>query len=122
MSTGVEAWTGYFVGAAVFGCAFALAIQAWQKRGLEKELRNKGYSVVARITGVVRSDEEGEGIGYAIDAEYYDQRRGRIYKYASARIAFDPAPFLKNRPEILVFIDRHDPGRYVMDTSFLPDH
>jgi hypothetical protein len=57
---------------------------------------------------------------YVILCQYHDAVSNKMFEFKSDHIWYDPAPLLKDRNEIDIYVDPNDLKRYYMDTSFLP--
>ncbi|MDR3415389.1 MAG: DUF3592 domain-containing protein [Nevskia sp.] len=103
------------VGAALFGVDLAgLRRRAWARRN--------GTLVQADFTGVQRDTSttvRGRN-PYTLAAQWQDPKSGRVYRFVSADIWYDPSQYLQGRRQVGVRVDPADPRRYWMDTGFLP--
>ncbi|MBN8532379.1 MAG: DUF3592 domain-containing protein, partial [Alphaproteobacteria bacterium] len=87
-------------------------------------LKISGQRIEAEITGVdFNTSLRVNGRSpWVIRAQWYDVAQGGVRTFESESLWFDPAPYLDKRKTIGVFIDPAKPGRYAVDTSFLPKH
>ncbi|GAB3279237.1 DUF3592 domain-containing protein [Parahaliea aestuarii] len=98
----------------------ALAFQVYRKR-LHQHLRRHGTPVKAELQSVtLDSSYEVNGRNpYRIHAQWQDPHSRQVYVFSSEPIWYDPSEFVTSEV-IAVYIERGDPSRYYMDTSFLP--
>lgn len=86
----------------------------------EADLRQNGQLIEAEFQEVELNgslEVNGEH-PYRIVAKWHDTSNNRLHVFRSANLWFDPTDYV---PEwIPVYIDRHNPKRYHMETSFLP--
>jgi hypothetical protein len=57
---------------------------------------------------------------YVILCQYHDPVSNNMFEFKSDYVWYDPAPLLKDRREIDIYVDPNDLKYYYMDTSFLP--
>lgn len=57
---------------------------------------------------------------YVIEAQWLDKSTNKVYQFKSENLWFDPTEFIGSK-QIRVLIDPKDPGRHLMDLSFLPE-
>jgi hypothetical protein len=57
---------------------------------------------------------------WVIKCKWTDSRNNKEYYFYSKDYIIDPAPYLGRRYHIDLYIDPDDPGKYYMDTSFMP--
>jgi hypothetical protein len=55
-----------------------------------------------------------------IKCRWADIRDNKEYYFVSKNYTIDPLPYLDGKTYINIFIDPADPGKYYMDTSFMP--
>ncbi|QSI31377.1 hypothetical protein GNX71_18045 [Variovorax sp. RKNM96] len=86
----------------------------------EADLRQNGQLIEAEFQEVELNgslEVNGEN-PYRIVAKWHDTANNRLHVFRSANLWFDPTDYV---PEwIPVYIDRNNPKRYHMETSFLP--
>jgi hypothetical protein len=87
-----------------------------------KNLITTGLKIDAEFVSVDRNEKYrmGDKNPWVIKCRWTDNRNNREYYYASKDYIIDPALYLNGRTSIDVFIDPGDPGKYFMDTSFMP--
>jgi hypothetical protein len=78
--------------------------------------------ISAELVSAGRNERYNMGANnpWVIKCRWTDERNNKEYSYVSKDYTIDPAPFLNNRSHVDVFIDTSDPGKYYMDTSFMP--
>jgi hypothetical protein len=88
---------------------------------MSKKLVNSGLKIAAGF--VIERNERyrmGENNPWFIKCKWLDSRDNREYYFVSKDYTIDPAAYLLGRSSVDVFIDPSDPGKYYMDTSFMP--
>lgn len=118
-------WGGIVIVGGLGAVFFLIGGGMWLARrrrtARQAELRSRGRRIEARITSV----ELNEGFSvngrhpYRILCQWQDPSTGRMHVFASDNIWYDPSEAL-DRDTATVFVDPADPGRYWVDTSFLP--
>jgi hypothetical protein len=88
-----------------------------------KKLISSGMKISAEFVSVDRNErfKMGENNPRIIKCRWTDNRSNKEYFFKSKDYTIDPAPYLKGRSHIDVFIDPADPGKYYMDVSFMPE-
>jgi len=86
-----------------------------------KNLINSGKKIPAELVSVSRNEKYrmGEKNPWVIKCKWTDEKNNDYY-FVSRDYIIDPAQFLGGRSHIDVYIDPSDPGKYHMDTSFMP--
>lgn len=86
-----------------------------------KYLKENGISVNARFTGVeINSSLEVNGRNpYRISAQWKNPATSELHIFNSENIWFDPSDHI-DRDELTVLIEKDNPKKYHVDTSFLP--
>lgn len=83
-------------------------------------LATNGLRVQARYEGVESGNMQVNGRdSYRLKCQWQHPVTQKVYIFHSARIWFDPAPFVK-RESLDVLVDMDNPKRYEVDISFLP--
>jgi Protein of unknown function (DUF3592) len=59
---------------------------------------------------------------FLVEVDVHDPVRNEVRVLTSASLWFDPAPYLKDREALDVYIDPQRPERYFIDLSFLPPY
>ena len=107
----------------VFG-AFGVGYWGWFIARVRREawLARHGRRIVADIVDVAieRSVKRNRRSPWRITAQWTDPLGRKVHVFKSARIRFDPTPFMKGET-VSVLIDPDDPRRYMVDLSFLPE-
>jgi hypothetical protein len=87
-----------------------------------KKLISSGKKIAAGSVTVGRNEKYrmGDQNPWIIKCSWTDCSSDREYHFVSKDYTIDPVPYLSGRNSIDVFIDPLDPGRYHMDTSFMP--
>jgi hypothetical protein len=88
----------------------------------KRKLINSGMKISAEFVSVERNEKYrmGDNNPWVIKCKWLDSRNNREYFFKSKDYTIDPAPYLNGRYHLDVFIDPADPGKYYMDTSFMP--
>ncbi|TXS96022.1 DUF3592 domain-containing protein [Parahaliea maris] len=97
-----------------------IASQVLRKRR-NQHLRQHGLPVSAEITSVDldTSFKQNGRSPYRIHAQWQDPGSRKVYVFSSDAIWYDPSDYVAI-DEITVYVQRGNPSRYHMDTSFLP--
>lgn len=92
------------------------------KRASTESLRREGRQVMATFESVERntSCSVNGTHPWRVRAQWLDPQTRKLHVFNSDNIWFDPAPHIGDR-QIGVFVDPHNPKRYWMDLSFLPE-
>ena len=88
----------------------------------EAWLGQHGRRIVADIVEVAadRSVKHNRRSTWRITAQWADPLSRKVHVFKSARIRFDPTPFIKGET-VPVLIDPDHPRRHMVDLSFLPE-
>jgi hypothetical protein len=86
------------------------------------DLSRSGMKIAVQFVSVDRNDRYmmGDKNPWLIKCKLVDNRSNQEYYFVSKDYTIDPVPYLNGRYHIDVFIDPADPGKYYMDTSFMP--
>jgi hypothetical protein len=86
------------------------------------DLSRSGMKIAVQFVSVDRNDRYmmGDKNPWLIKCKWVDNRNNQEYYFVSKDYTIDPVPYLNGRYHIDVFIDPADPGKYYMDTSFMP--
>jgi hypothetical protein len=89
---------------------------------VKRKLVSSGKLISAKLVSSGRNERYnmGEHNPWVITCRWTDERNNKEYTFVSKDYTIDPAPFLNNRQSIDVYIEPSDPGKYFMDTSFMP--
>jgi hypothetical protein len=109
----------------IMGVVFAgvgggiIAFGRWSAQK-EADLRQNGQLIEAEFQEVEQdgSIEVNGEHPYRIVAKWHDTSTNSLHVFRSANLWFDPTDYV--REWIPVYIDRSNPKRYHMETSFLP--
>ncbi|HLP73375.1 MAG TPA: DUF3592 domain-containing protein [Bacteroidales bacterium] len=90
---------------------------------ITSNFKTNGRKVLAEITGVETDYNTTirKVHPYTINCKWSDPITGKTYNDSIKYIWKDPAPLLSGRTGIDVYIDRQDPGKYMIDKEFLGD-
>jgi hypothetical protein len=113
---------GVIAGGLLFLIGFYYFIRFSLSDNLKKKLIRSGRKIVAGNVSVDRNEKYnmGENNPWVIRCSWTDSTSNREYTFMSRDYTIDPAPYLSGRSGIDVYTDPSDPGRYYMDTSFMP--
>lgn len=120
-----ENWLGVLILGGI-GLVFALIgggmIGATLRTGNSNRwLATNGMRVQAKFEGVESGNVQVNGRdSYRLKCQWQHPVTQKVYIFHSARVWFDPAPFVK-RDTLDVLVDMDNPKRYQVDTSFLPE-
>jgi hypothetical protein len=112
-------FTGMGAVFASIGLGFSLSAKARARRA--ERLRREGTPVQTTFQSVNRNTSvriNGRH-PFRISSQWRNPGTGEIHVFESDNLWFDPSDYVTGR-HITVYIERDDPGRYHMDTSFLP--
>ncbi|MBK4715754.1 MULTISPECIES: DUF3592 domain-containing protein [Tenebrionibacter/Tenebrionicola group] len=109
------------VGLALTGALPMLLLHNRQSR-IER-LLHEGWPVEATILGaVINASLAVNGQPpWRIVCQFVDKNTRKTYLFHSQNIYFDPSPWIKNRKQTVVYIDRNNVKQYLVDISWLPD-
>ena len=98
-----------------------LIYQQLKKRDAKWLLEN-GQPVNALLTNVVlnTSVQLNGSSPFVIQSQWQDPATQKVYVFESDHIWYDPSPYVGDR-SIPVLINPHDPRKYYVDLSFLPE-
>jgi hypothetical protein len=87
-----------------------------------KKLLKTGRKISAKFVSIERSVKYnmGDNNPWVIKCRWVDEKDNREYFFKSKDYTINPAPYLEGRLHIDVYINAADPGKYYMDTSFMP--
>ncbi|MFJ2988718.1 DUF3592 domain-containing protein [Collimonas sp. NPDC087041] len=109
------------LGIGFFVPGLAMLIIPKMKENKSQKLRSTGLPVKAKITGVeLNGSLQINGRSpWRIVCQWHNSSENRVHVFNSENLWFDPEDYLKSE-EITVYIDRTNPKKYWVDTSFLP--
>ncbi len=109
------------IGATFFLIGAGIFIAGRMKARKVADLQLNGMTIQAKITGInLNTSSKSGGISpFVIHAQWQNPATSQIHIFCSDDIWFDPTEFIRS-DVINVLIDRNDPSRYSVDTSFLP--
>jgi hypothetical protein len=87
-----------------------------------KKLMKSGMKIAAEFVEVGRNEKYrmGDKNPWVIKCKWTDNRNNKEYFFVSNDFTIDPAPYLNGRYHIDVYLDPADPGKYYVDTTFMP--
>ena len=102
---------------------FYMFIKSFLKDSANKRLKTKGMKVSAEYLSVERNEKYrmGDKNPWLIKCKWTDSRTNKEFLFISKDYTIDPSSYLSGRSYIDVYIDPDDPGKYYMDTSFMPE-
>ena len=114
---------GVFVAGLISLFCFFLFFRSFLKDAADKRLISNGMKISAELVTVGRNERYrmGDKNPWVIKCRWTDNRTNREYNFMSKDYTVDPSTYLSGRHHIDVYIDPGDPGRYYMDTSFMPE-
>ena len=113
---------GAIVGGFIFLLGLFLLIRQIINDSTEDKLVKSGKKISAEFVSIERNEKYrmGDKNPWVIKCKWIDNTNNMEYKFISKSFIIDPAPYLNGRYHIDVFIDPANPGKYFMDTSFMP--
>ena len=113
---------GVIIGGLLFIFGLYYFIRFSLKDRANKKLKTSGMKIAAEFVSVDRNEKYrmGDNNPWVIKCKWTDIKNNQEYFFTSKDYTIDPAPYLQGRSYINVFIDPADPGKYYMDTSFMP--
>ena len=122
-------WADRWLGAAIcagIGGAFGLigafvVVPPLRRRRIGARLRVSGRPVEAQVSEVARDGSlvVGGRSPWRIHAQWQDPATRKVHVFLSEPVWFDPSRFVGDTVRVLV--DPAAPGRYWLDTGFLPE-
>jgi hypothetical protein len=87
-----------------------------------KILTRSGMKIAAELVSVDKNEKfrMGENNPWVIKCRWTDTRNNHEYFFVSKDYTIDPVPYLNGRTHVDIFVDPVDPGKYYMDTTFMP--
>ena len=109
------------IGAVFFIIGFLIILVIALKDRKVKHLKKNGVTVEAKFQSVeINGSLEVNGRNpYQILAQWKDPSTSELYVFMSENLWFDPTDHIE-KDEITVLIDKENPKKYHVDTSFLP--
>jgi hypothetical protein len=113
---------GVIVGGFLFIFGLFFFIRFSLSDSANNRLIRSGQKIQAEFVSVDRDERfrAGDKNPWIIKCKWTDNSNNQEYFFVSKEYTIDPAPYLNGRYHIDVFIDPADPGKYFMDTSFMP--
>jgi hypothetical protein len=118
----------YNLRGAFFGGIFFFLGLYFLVRGISGDIKKKklvrsGMKISAEFVSVYRNEKYrmGDKNPWVIKCRWIDNRNNREYYFVSKDFTIDPTPYLNGRYHLDVYIDPADPGKYYIDTSFMPE-
>jgi Protein of unknown function (DUF3592) len=100
---------------------FVLFLTRGRSKADMEWLRRHGRRVQGRSPRAVESILTFQDVSpFQVEAEIDELAGGQPRVVRSEDIWIDPAPYLKDRETVVVYIDPNEPERYFVDVSFLP--
>jgi hypothetical protein len=114
---------GVIAGGFLFIFCFYYFIRYSISDKVNSRLKKSGMKISAEFVEVGRNERYrmGDKNPWVIKCRWTDNRNNKEYFFVSKDYTIDPVPYLNGRYNIDVFIDPSDPGKYYMDTSFMPE-
>jgi hypothetical protein len=113
-------------GIAAAGFIFIIGFYYFVKYSLtdikNKNLVSSGMKIAAEFISVDKNEKYrmGDNNPWVISCRWTDSRDSHEYFFVSKDYTIDPVPFLNGRTHVDIFVDPADPGKYYMDTTFMP--
>ena len=109
------------MGSIFFLIGFLIILFGHLKRKKIRYLRERGCPVKTKFQSVaINTSIEVNGRNpFQIYAQWQDPITSKLHVFKSDNIWFDPTNYIKT-DEITVLIERNNPKKYYVDTSFLP--
>lgn len=113
---------GVFIGGLLFLTGLYFFVRFSLKDSKKKKLISSGRKIEAEFVSIERNEKYrmGENNPWIIKCKWNDNLKNQVYYFVSKDYTIDPTPYLNGRYHIDVFLDPADPGKYYMDTSFMP--
>lgn len=113
---------GVIIGGLLFFLLFFVFVRSASADNANNKLIRSGMKITAEFVSVDRNEKYrmGEHNPWFIKCKWIDSRNNREYQFVSKDYTIDPAPYLNGRYHIDVYIDPANPGKYYMDTTFMP--
>ena len=113
---------GVIIGGLLFLFGLYYFIKFSLKDNADSKLLRSGKKISAESVEIVRDERYrmGDSNPWIIKCKWIDNINNKEYEFVSKDYTIDPAPYLQGRSTIDVFINPEDPGKYFMDTSFMP--
>ncbi len=121
----VSLWLGTVItgviGVLFFGVGLGILLYQRIKGARGEALRSYGRPIQARYEGVERNTRVRVNgrCPYVIVAQWQDPVSKAVHLFQSDNLWFNPEEYVHTKG-VTVYIDPKDPGKYHMDTSFLP--
>ncbi len=102
---------------------FYLFFRSFMKDAADKRLKSNGMKISAELVTIGRNEryKMGDKNPWVIKCRWTDTNTNREFYFVSKDYTIDPSSYLSGKSRIDVYIDPADPGRYYMDTSFMPE-
>jgi len=113
---------GVAIGGLLFGACFCLFIRYSLKDRANRNLISSGMRISAELVSIERNEKYrmGPNNPWIIRCKWVNTDNNKPYFFTSKDYTIDPTPFLSGKSHLDVFIDPADPGKYCIDTSFMP--
>lgn len=119
-------WGGALImtilGLVFFGVGFSIVLLAVLKRRKIEWLKTNGIKITAQFQTVQlnRGLKINHRYPYQVVAQWQNPTTSKMHIFTSENIWFDPTGYI-NSDEVTVLIERGNPKKYNVDTSFLPE-
>lgn len=119
-------WGGTIIFAGIGLSFFIVGISMLITRELNKQkintLKMQGTQIKAKIqeVSINRSYEVNGRSPYQIHAQWLNPSTSKVHIFKSDNLWFDPSDYIES-DKISVLIDKRNPKKYYVDTSFLPE-
>jgi len=102
---------------------FYFFIKSFLKDSANRKLIKIGMKVSAEYVTVERNEKYrmGDKNPWLIKCRWTENKTNKEFYFTSKDYSFDPSSHLAGKSRIDVYIDPGDPGKYYMDTSFIPE-
>lgn len=113
---------GVIAGGIMFILGLFLFARIVLRESADRKLIRSGMKITAEFVSVERNEKYrmGDKNPWLIRCRWTDIRINREYNFVSKDFDTDPSPYLEGAKFITIYINAADPGKYFMDTSFMP--
>lgn len=114
---------GAIVGGLVFLFGLYLLFSLIINESADKKLLRSGTKIDAEFVSVDRNEKYkmGDKNPWVIKCKWTDRTNNLEYFFVSKDFTINPGPYLNGRYHVDVYIDPANPGKYYMDTAFMPE-
>jgi hypothetical protein len=113
---------GLVISGLLFVFCFFFFIRTSVRDKTDRKLIKSGKKIHAKLISVDRNEKYkmGDKNPWIIKCQWTDSMNNKEYYFSSKDYTIDPAPYLEGKVYIDVYINPANPGKYYMDTSFMP--